>query len=64
MAPNPMAKRIPPDTPPQQRLLAEVALIGGGAMLITSSVIHLLLWSDTYRAVSYTHLTLPTKRIV
>ncbi|HVL52129.1 MAG TPA: hypothetical protein VM754_11570 [Actinomycetota bacterium] len=47
-----MAKRIPPDTPPPQRLLAEVALIGGGAMLITSSVIHLLLWSDTYREVA------------
>jgi len=51
-APNPMAKRIPPDTPPQQRLLAEVALIGGGALVITSSVIHLLLWSDTYREVA------------
>lgn len=46
-SPNPLAKTMPPDNP--KRPLAEVALMGGGALLITSSVIQLLLWSQSYR---------------
>ncbi|HYN98613.1 MAG TPA: hypothetical protein VEU28_02960 [Actinomycetota bacterium] len=40
-----------PDRPPQQWLAEDAALMGGGALLITSSVIHLLLWSESYRQV-------------
>ncbi len=49
--PGQMAKRMPEDSPPQQRSLAETALLGGGALLITASVLHLLLWSQNYRDV-------------
>ncbi|CAN5900278.1 hypothetical protein BH23ACT12_BH23ACT12_12630 [soil metagenome] len=46
-SPNLFGKRMAPDSP--KRPLAEVALMGGGALLITSSVIQLLLWSQSYR---------------
>lgn len=46
-SPNPLAKTMPPDNP--KRPLAEMTLMGGGALLITSSVIQLLLWSQSYR---------------
>jgi hypothetical protein len=49
---NPMARRMPEDSPPQRRSLAESALLGGGALLITTSVIHLLLWSENYRDIT------------
>ncbi len=48
---NLMARRMSPDSSPLRCQLEEVALMGGGALLITSSVIHLLLWSDSYREV-------------
>ncbi len=51
-SPNLMAKRLPADSPPQRRSLAESALLGGGALLITTSVIHLLLWSENYRDIT------------
>jgi hypothetical protein len=44
-----MAKRLPADSPPQRRSMAETALLGGGALLITASVLQLLLWSQNYR---------------
>jgi multisubunit Na+/H+ antiporter MnhB subunit len=47
-----MAKRMPEDSPPQRRSMAESALLGGGALLITTSVIHLLLWSESYRDIT------------
>lgn len=43
---NPKAEGMSPDT---QHILKEAALMGGGALLIMSSVIHLLLWSESYR---------------
>jgi hypothetical protein len=49
--PNPMARRMPGDSPPTRRLMGELALLGGGALLITSSIVQLLLWSDSYRDV-------------
>lgn len=51
-SPNPMAKRMPADSPPQKRSFAETALLGGGALLITASVIKLLLWSENYRDIT------------
>jgi hypothetical protein len=44
-------KGISPDTPQDRRVLTEAALMGGGALLIMSSVIHLLLWSESYREI-------------
>jgi hypothetical protein len=46
-----MARRLRDDAPPPRRLVGELALLGGGALLITSSIIQLLLWSDSYRDV-------------
>ncbi len=46
-SPNPLAKTMAADSP--KRPLADMALMGGGALLITSSVIQLLLWSQSYR---------------
>lgn len=46
-SPNPLANRMASDSP--RHPLAEVALVGGGALLVTSSVIQLLLWAVSYR---------------
>jgi hypothetical protein len=46
-SPNLLAKTMPADSP--KGPLADMALMGGGALLITSSVIQLLLWSQSYR---------------
>lgn len=51
-SPNPMARRMPADSPPQRRSLAETALLGGSALLITASVIQLLLWAENYRDIT------------
>lgn len=46
-SPNHLANRMASDSP--RHPLAEVALVGGGALLVTSSVIQLLLWAVSYR---------------
>jgi hypothetical protein len=43
---GPPAKDMSPET---RRILLEAGLMGGGALLIMSSIIHLLLWSESYR---------------
>lgn len=46
---NFFARRVPADSPPPRRLMTELAVLGGAALLITSSIISLLLWSESYR---------------
>lgn len=46
-----LARRMSPGGPLPRRVLLEVALLGGAALLVTSALIHLILWSGSYRAI-------------
>lgn len=46
-----LARRMPSGGPLPRRVLLEVALLGGSALLVTSALIHLILWSGSYRAI-------------
>ncbi len=61
---NLFTRRVPKDSPPPRRLTAEFALLGGAALLITSSVINLLQWSESYREIDPIGMILVLQGIV